>query len=197
MKLTYKKSKGFTLVELLVVVAIIATLAAIATPITLSAIKKAQITESRSVCVAFEAAVDNFEAEYNYLPFNGGGQAPTRDTDDAPIRSDEDIVAVLAGVEDELNFKQIAFFEYREPKSGTNRTNYKNGMAVDDQAGTALLYDPWGEPYYIVMDYDLDGRVDNPLDRSEEISTKCAIYSLGKDKVGGTSAKNRDNATNF
>ena len=46
MKITYKKSKGFTLVEILVVIAIIAALATVATPALLRAVTTAKITKS-------------------------------------------------------------------------------------------------------------------------------------------------------
>ena len=189
MKLTHQKHKGFTLVELLVVIAIIAVLAAIATPVTVRTIVKAKITKSKTVCTALAGAVDNFETEYNYLPF-GEGEPPTQDND-APIRSDDHLMAVLAGVEEDLNFKQIRFFETAEASGN------KDGMVIDKSAQIATLYDPWGELYYIFMDYDLDGGVDHPFDEGATISGNSAVFSIGPDGKSGSLKTNRDNPTSF
>lgn len=195
MKIKTKQNGGFTLVELLVVIAIIAILAALSTPAIMGALKKAKIVRASGVCTSFEVAVNNFENEYNYLPYSGGGTAPSED-DDA-IRSDEDIVAVLAGVEEDLNFKQIRFFETGAPK-GNSDANYKDGMKLDKAGGTAKLYDAWGETYYISMDYDLDGELDDPFGGVDKITgKKCLIFSTGPDKLKGTTKLNKDNPKNF
>lgn len=190
MKVIYKKNKGFTLVELLVVIAIIAVLAGIATPAILSGLKKAKITKAVSICSAFENAVENFEREYNYLPYGGGGNSPTTDEE---LRSDAagGLVAVLAGADDDLNFKKIKFFDTDEA------TANRDGMDVDFTAGTATLYDPWGETYFIIVDYDLDDRVEDPFDEDAEIARSVVIYSLGPDMEGGDTGQNRDNAQNY
>ncbi|BDS06280.1 hypothetical protein NT6N_13200 [Oceaniferula spumae] len=200
MKLPHKKSKGFTLVELLVVIAIIAVLAALSTPAIMKALQKAKIVKAKGICTQFETAVNNFENEYNYLPF-GSGSVPDQDND--PIRSDDDVVAVLAGVEkggDKQNFKNIRFFELGEPKGGSE-ASYTDGMKVDKANGTAKIYDPWGETYYIVFDYDLDGQIEHPFDSTKEVGGKKAImYSYGPDKEmepGTLTGKNKDNPTNF
>lgn len=188
MKIKHRNNKGFTLVELLVVIVIIAVLAALATPAILAGLKRAKITKAVNICTSFEGAVTSFEVEYNYLPFGGGGTSPTTDDE---VRSNDDVVAVLAGAEDELNFKQVKFFETEEP------TGNKDGMEVDFDNGTATLYDPWGELYFIIIDYDLDGRIDDPFDEDRDITRKVAIYSLGADREGGTTIQDKDNASNY
>jgi len=197
MNIKTKQNRGFTLVELLVVIAIIAILAALSTPAIMGALKKAKITKASGVCTSFEVAVNNFESEYNYLPFGGGATAPS--ADDESIRSDDPLVAVLAGREAEataLNFKQIRFFELGQPKGSAG--NFKDGLHIEGT--TAELYDPWGETYYISIDYNLDGELDDPY--SDDIADtingkKCVIYSTGPDKQKGTSKLNRDNPKNF
>ena len=185
----YREHKaGFTLVELLVVIAIIAVLAAIAMPAILGMLEKGKITKAAGVCNAFEVAVNNFESEYNYLPYSG--TAPSADEE---LRSDQDIVTVLAGVEDVINPKQIRFFEQGDPK-GNSPSNYKDGMKIT--ATTARLYDPWGEPYYITIDYDYDGQVDSPYTGDDPINKSVICWSRGPD-VNESDENKTDDPSNF
>ncbi|MBT8036318.1 MAG: prepilin-type N-terminal cleavage/methylation domain-containing protein [Verrucomicrobiae bacterium] len=197
MKIQTKRAQGFTLVELLVVIAIIAALAVIATPAVLRALTKAKITRVSAICKSVEMAVDGFEGEYNFLPY-GGNDYPA--TEDELSDADNDgLMAVLAGLEDEINMKSITYFTQEEPKGNSDAT-YKDGMHVDRGAGTAALYDPWGDRYRIMLDYiqggDDDG-IEHPYNASEIIRRKIVIYSYGPDgKVDTTSITNRDNKDN-
>lgn len=184
MKMTHLKAKGFTLVELLVVIAIIAALVSLATPVILTALKKAKVVSAKAVCVSLGNAIDRFESEYSYLPYEGA-DAPSVDTTisggDVATAENDAFMAVLAGVEDALNYKQIEFFTLGSPK-GSSESNYKDGMYVDKSAGVAQLFDAWGSRYYFILDYDLDGEIEG-LD-NEKVNGKLAlVYSLGPEKA--------------
>ncbi len=200
MNIKTKRNGGFTLVELLVVIAIIAALAVMASPAILRSLTKAKIVRASTVCKSVEMAVDGFENEYNFLPY-GGEEYPT--VEEELSQDDNDgLMAVLAGLEDELNFKGITYFSQEEPK-GSSDANYKDGMHLDRTAGTAALYDPWGSRYHITLDYlqgaDEEG-IEHPYDSDERIRRKIIVFSYGPDnkfsKDGGT-ADNRDNPSNF
>lgn len=210
MKLKAKHNKGFTLVELLVVIAIIAVLATLAAPAILGALKKSKITKSRGVCNALEIAVDNFESEYNFLPYSHLlASSPTSDSA-GRVNSEDDIITVLAGQEDSVNFKEIRFFELGAPK-GTSAANYKDGMHIEKVgAPSADLYDPWGKKvsktlsglYQLVLDYDQDGVIEHPYDASKDINgKKVVVYSCGPDgdvsTAGVRDKLNKDNPSNF
>lgn len=183
MKLNTKLSKGFTLIELLVVIAIIAVLATLASPAILAALKKAKIAKATGVCTAFEVAVNNFENEYNYLPNADSGSSNTE------LRSDDKVITVLAGKESDSNFKEIKFFQQPNAKSG------KDGMIVTDSS--AKLYDPWGELYYLTIDYELKGEIENPYGGDAIHGKNSIMYSTGPDKKKGSASLNKDNASNF
>lgn len=190
MKINNKQARGFTLVELLVVIAIIATLAVMATPVILEAMVKAKVVNGKNICVALEGAIDRFESDYSYLPYDPNSSVPESDTSSGnTIRTDSNFMSVLAGVEENVNFKQNRYFETNEPK-GSNTSNYKDGMIVEGDR--ARLYDAWGEAYHILIDYDLDGVMDNPFKSGKEVTGKKAlVYSTGPEKKRPTS-----NATN-
>lgn len=190
MKNTYPKVKGFTLVELLVVIAIIASLAVMATPVILKSLTKAKIVTAQNVCVSLESAVDRFENDYSFLPYDPDS-APDGSDDTPEYQTDSTLMAVLVGVEKEegaLNYKFTEYFSLNEPKGTAG--NYKDGLKVDRTGNTALLYDAWGQPYYMAFDFNLDGYIEHPFDSTKELSgKKVLVYSLGpdfekKDEVG-------------
>ena len=186
MKITYqqarhKNTKGFTLVELLVVIAIIAILASLSAPMIMKAMVKTKILAATNISTSLGSAVDRFESDYSYLPFEGS--SPTEDTEvtsSALSGGPADIMAVLTGVEKDVNFKKIAYFSLDAPKGAAGA--YKDGMLVDKSGKTAELYDPWGGPYYMIFDYDLDDEIDHPFDPTKTLSgKKVLIYSAGPD----------------
>lgn len=189
MKITYQqarhqKTKGFTLVELLVVIAIIAVLASLATPMIMKAMVKTKILAATNISTSLGSAVDRFESDYSYLPYDDNDK-PDGSLDEPELKSNAEpgpsnIMAVLTGVESDVNFKKIAYFSLDSPKGVAG--SYKDGMLVDKSAGEAELYDPWGGAYYMIFDYDLDDEIDHPFDPTKTLNgKKVLIYSAGPD----------------
>ena len=71
---------GFTLVELLLVLAILATLAAIVIPKFAGRSEQAKVTAAKTQLSAFSTALDSFEVDNGYYPKTGEGLSPLVDT---------------------------------------------------------------------------------------------------------------------
>lgn len=74
--------KGFTLIELMIVIAIIGILAAIAIPAYQNYVIRSQVTEGLSMADGFKTAIGDYYAQYGVFPTcqNTAGSAPTGTT---------------------------------------------------------------------------------------------------------------------
>ena len=175
--LSQNKSRGgFTLVEMLVVIGMIATLAGISFPVYRSIQKKVEKQKFEIILTSLDRAVDNFETEYNYLPYVG---AAYPGADSAYYSgSDSDFLGVLMGLGGEANFKGITFFECEEAKGSPP----KSGV-VDNGDGSATLYNAGGWELWYRLDHNMDGEIAHPCYSGSTgtmlIGFKLAVYAPG------------------
>lgn len=179
---------GFTLVELLVVIAIIAVLAAAGFAGGTAAIQKARKVTAQSVASSVESAVESFYSDYSALPDPTGtatdDNTPPYTTDTGP---GVDLLNILAGKESTTsqNDRKIRYLSLKEGKGGRDGADYAaNGSFTG-------LFDPWGEPYSIVLDYGYDERITvSPLGSPIVLNgRRVAVYSRGTDSSGDANSK--------
>lgn len=172
-------ASGFTLVELLVVVAIIAVLAAAGFAGGNAAMQRARKVSAQSVATSIATGVEQFYTEYSALPDVGSDKVQTDGAEGIQLLN------ILAGKETGTtiqNARKVRFFSAKEAKSPT--ANPRDGATYTGST-FAGLYDPWGEPYYVVLDTDYDDELDVDPDGDNAPVTlrgrKVAAYSLGVD----------------
>lgn len=97
---------------------------------------------------------------------------------DVSLRTRGPIVPALLGQDRALNPKDVKFIDF------PNAVDHKNGLWQD--GAEWVLSDRWGEPYYIVLDTNGDGKIANPEFGAEHppeaLPLKVLIYSSGPDR---------------
>lgn len=188
----YRKS-GFTLVELLVVILIIVTLASMGFVVTKTALKSAAVTKAKKVTVDLAMAIENFQSDHN-------GVLPIMDppsSGDAKLKTDgtNDLMAILinkekAPVSDRVNQSGKSYFTAQEVQSRSE------GLYI--MGDEVALYDPWRAPYYIVMDTDFDDQVADPTTPDNRaVRKKVIVFTLGPDGKGSNVEENADNVYSY
>ena len=150
-----KSRGGFTLVEMLVVIGMIATLAGISFPVYRSIQQKVEDQKMVMTFTSFDRAMENFETEYNYLPYTGAYPAADVYFNSEALFSG--LLRELTGQTSNSNFKQIKFFEGPEAKA--SGSSYSNGLGPDGDE----WYSSWGTKFFrMKIDYDGDGILSIP-----------------------------------
>ena len=184
-------SRGFTLVELLVVIAIIAVLAAAGFAGGHAAMNKARKIAAQSVASSIVTSVDQFYTEYSALPDVGADDSDPLSTDAG--EDGVEVLNILAGKEtgtSPQNARKVRFFSAKEAKGAA--PNARDGATYDPDNAFTGLFDPWGQPYYIVLDTDYDDTLTFPPHSNISPVTlrgrKVAAFSLGVATPGDTNS---------
>ena len=184
-KLSPRSSKGFTLIELIIVIAILVTLAGIAYPTYMSIQENAGRTAAKKACVDIVNAVESFKQDNNgMLPYNTDMVEPD-DNDQMYLVTaagqDADLIKVLTDREDEdaerrLNTTRDIYLRSDE------QDQPREGLFIN-ASGEVGYYDPWGMPYYIVL-CEEDAGAKDPFTSRRYRGKNCLVYSTGPDQSG-------------
>jgi general secretion pathway protein G len=132
MEIKLKRQEGFTLIELMITIAIIGILSAIAIPNFLSYRQKSQIARAQSELKTIQMAIMDLAFDTNMWPNNIDAGIVDGDCDSGEL--------------DDLS----------DPDAGLVATNGDfpdwSGPYLDE-----IPKDPWGHDYWFDPDYDIDG----------------------------------------
>ena len=175
--------RAFTLVEMLVVIAIIAILAGILIPVVGRAKTKAKVAAARVEMAGLETAIKSYKNDYNRWPIpkkpigstrwaNRGGDftygvtAPTYVTP-----GNEALMEILMAVDSKktdgtsrgfnpMSSRNPKKNKYIEPKESGEANGFP-GLSLYDATDSANMsgrfHDPFGNPYFISIDLNADG----------------------------------------
>ena len=143
--------RGFSLVEVLVVIAIIAVLAAVAYPIANKMIKKSKVEKNHAIAVTLERGIEDFYDEYGYFPIDAG-------SDDELSQVDlVDMLNALAGNTKERNTKGKNFIS-----SLADASNGRSGLVYGASNDISALASSFGGQFQIILDGDFNEEIDEP-----------------------------------
>ena len=188
-----RNSAAFTLIEMIVVMLIIATLAALFMGAATSAFDRARRTQAKNDVIQIATAVNAFYTEYGRYPvtvtdptkdaFFGTGSTPAGSAAYPPgnvvllnvlrnITTDPNAVA--------LNPRQVVFLS---PGGAKNTVPPRGGIATADNC----YYDPWGSQYAILIDTNYDNTLTNPYSDAGATPLRfgAVAYSYGKNGALG------------
>ena len=187
--------RGFTLVEMLVVVAIIAILVTITVPFVSRAMTKSKVATARTDMINLKGAVQSYQNDYSRFP-SARGAAPNLkggdltfhlpigrkhadgapqdagDWPDPPVTPDNNVVMAILMATDYGANKNHG----RNPK----KTTYLTPNTADDKfsAGVGpdgVFRDPFGNPYVISVDLAGDENVADLFYRETGVSKGASI----------------------
>jgi prepilin-type N-terminal cleavage/methylation domain-containing protein len=163
--------RAYTLIELLVVICIISLLLAMTNSAITAVIAKAKVTRVKADLADLNLGIGQYAMERNRLP------VPVDFKSEAalPLSKGSKVLAVLLGENpDQLNPSQTVWIK---PKPGSNGAGGLVG-----EAGSYGYLDPWGEPYYVLLDTDYNQRISNPDRRNSDpnISSDCPSELFGQ-----------------
>ena len=154
-----KRANGFTLVELMVVISIIAVLVSLLFPAIKTALIKAEAAKAKTTVLSVATAFKAFKSEYGVWPSTATAGAQALNIS---------LFASTSG-----NARNITFLD----------TASKD---IDSSSGNIL--DPWKRSYYIAFDVTYQNTVSTNCSGSAgTIADGIAVRSWGPDGICGTS----------
>jgi prepilin-type N-terminal cleavage/methylation domain-containing protein len=187
---------GFTLVELLTVIAIIAILAAMLLPVLSRARVSAQKTKAKTEIQGLATAILKYDSDYGRFPistnaqnqasqnaqanldpdFTYGGTFQNSSGTTFPIQSpglfltNAEVIAILMDITN-TSVTSVNMNHQKNPQQTIFLDAHMSGDTTSPGVGTDLVYrDPWGNPYVISMDLNYDEQCADAFYSSQIVS---------------------------
>jgi prepilin-type N-terminal cleavage/methylation domain-containing protein len=168
---------GFTLVELLVVIGIIAILAAILIPTVIGAIRRGMISEARSVVTGIETALGSYYSDHSRFPHGNGAAGDYSYGGLGGTAANAELFNVLRSIDGpgnaghQNNSRRILYFQAKE----------------DNLDAGGNLIDPWDNPYEITVDTGHNNECNGVKGGYGVVKGRTvAVWSRGPDGEAGT-----------
>lgn len=168
-------NKGFTLVEILVVIAVLAVLAGISAPIMLRQIEKAKLVEAKQVMVDVQNAAGDYLKDHGTLDYGtinlardfyrsaakNGPHTSAADTTPSVLQISRLMRALLGEDLVDTNTNELTGDYSKTNKKYLivrDAVDFRNGIVRDTNGEYVSLVDPWGREYLVLYDLNIDGQ---------------------------------------
>ena len=179
----HSPKRGFTLIELMVVIVIIGILASITVPAATKMIAQAKKTQCANDALQLKSAIGTYFTEYRKYPVKNPQAG-----NDTPIESKNELMDILLAADGEagpngLNPRKISFCSFKKAKPAGNQ-KYRGGVILD-QSGGGTLWDPFTRHYFVKMDLDYNNRINAPswVEGTSVIPQGVIVWSLGPEEA--------------
>ena len=189
------KQRGFTLVELLIVIGIIIILSGVLLPVLVGAGKKADQTKAKAEITTLVNAIKQFESTYGVLPVPDGAVV-----EELTAAQYTQLILILQGEDTADDTASTALTIANATK---NSRKIKFLDIVGNKRGVYL--DPWDNYYTVLFDIDYNGEIATIPNGVAVTGLRysVAIWSKGPDARVNTDTsvpelmRNRDNVYSF
>ena len=176
---------GFTLIEMLVVIAIIGILAGILLPTLAGVRKRAKVATAKTEMKNLQGAIAQYENSYSRYPVSPATEAVVKASKgDATLTNNSEVVVILLDQNREPNLESV-----RNPRHEVMLQVKLAGSTGSPGVGPDYVYrDPWSSPFVITMDMNGDNKCVDPTDPTGKnlISQDVLVRSFGPDVRPGT-----------
>ena len=181
---TGNHKRGFTLVEILVVIAIIAILAAIIIPVTGKARETAYKRRAMLEMNSIKVAIQQFSDDHHYMPWG-------------PVPPDDDQIKVGDDEWADNDAKLENVMKWLTGDNPLRKTYLQIPEKSQDDENPFIFVDPWGQYYRVGMDRNLDGAMlpndpDNFYGGEKYVKERVLVYSPGPDGTAETKMQTFD-----
>ncbi len=205
--------RAFTMIELLIVIAIIAILAGLLLPAVIGGLKRAEITQAQCEVKLIETAIKAYFVDYGKYPDEGAGNdeicwgydklIPTLRGSNVP-GTVQDLLGLGTAWKNQ-NPRQRVYLQVSEKSIQTNApatlTHWLPGnSSITVEARQGEFADPWGNRYVVAMDMTHDGLVGNlntDVTDGEIVRRGVAVWSWGPTNRGSTCRPNKNDTTHI
>src|SRR5213080_2549118 len=175
------RASGFTLVELLIVIAIIAILVGLLFPAFKGVQDQAKRTQTKNDLTQIVTAVNAFYTEYGKYPTAATTDATATYGPGGSTTENSGLFTELRATTSALNTRQIVFIS---PPDAKDQNNPRSGI----KTSTGGYYDPWGSEYGLALDATYDNQITNPYTADTgagptTLRQGVIAWSIGKDKT--------------